>query len=110
MAAPAPDAVNIHVQGVPQFAGAHSSQTANVTFNYQVEQTLREIEGALPELPLDPESRDKAEGLLARLWRAVSNKTIDVATQSAAEALAPILTAAGSGLGQRLLELIRSAP
>jgi hypothetical protein len=97
--------IHIHTSySVVQVAGAHSSQSAQLTLNHsKVIQILNEIERELPKLKLAPGEREEANGLVASLRKALRDLP-GAGARAIGGALAAILTSAGSELGKRLLD------
>lgn len=94
---------------IVQIAGDNSTQTAHQTIDQsQLTQILDQIDQELETVTIDPAQKKEAKGLVSAL-RGYAGKAFDAAGRAISGALASILTAVGSDLGQSLLKLIGTA-
>jgi hypothetical protein len=105
---PSQPATIIHANySIVQVAGAHSSQTANLSIDQsQITTLLDQIERELPQLELETGKRDEAIGILGALREALLHKLPAAGVRVLAAGLSGIITEAGSELGKRLLEAL----
>lgn len=101
-------ALMIHANyGVIQVAGDNSNQTASMTLSdHSITALLNEIDVALPGLPLDDRAKTEAKALLQSLADGIRTKLNDAGMRAIGAALAGVLIAAGSDLGQRLMRAL----
>ena len=90
---------------IVQIAGANSTQSAQLTVDQsKVSQVIAEIERELPTLDLQKVQRSEATELLADLKKLIAEKVIGAAARAIGAALAAIIKAGGSKLGEVLLD------
>jgi hypothetical protein len=95
---------------IVQIAGANSTQSAQLTVDQsKVSQVIAEIERELPTLDLQKVQRSEATELLAHLKKLVAEKVIGAAARAIGAALAAIIKAGGSKLGEVLLDHLHIA-
>jgi len=90
---------------IVQVAGANSTQSAQLIIDQsKISQVIAEIERELPTLNLQNVQRSEATDLLAHLKKLIAENVIGAATRAIGAALAAIIKAGGSKLGEVLLD------
>jgi hypothetical protein len=96
---------------VVQVAGANSTQSAQLAVDQsQITNVMEQIEKELPTLNLEPHERQEAKDLLGSLRKEISDKLPGAAARAIGAALAAIIMAGGSELGQVLLDVLHINP
>jgi hypothetical protein len=96
---------------VVQVAGAGSTLTASLQVDQSsIEAVLKQIEAELPKLPINPATREQAEGLVASLRQGLAAKIGHAGLRAIGAALTGILSGAGSALGKGLAGLLGIGP
>ena len=105
---PSPAPITIHANySIVQVAEANSTQSAQLSIDQsRVSQVLDQIDKELPSLNLQPAERSEASALLGSLRKLITEKLSSAAVRAIGAALAAIITAGGSALGQALLDLL----
>jgi hypothetical protein len=103
---PAPITINANYS-IVQVAGANSTQSAQLSIDQsKVSHVIDQIEKELPSLNLQPVERAEASDLLTSLRKLITEKLPGAAARAVGAALAAIITAGGSKLGEILLSLL----
>jgi hypothetical protein len=102
--APSPITIEAHYS-IVQVAGANSTQSAQLSIDQsKVSQVIDQIERELPSLNLQKAERSEAAELLTHLRKLIAENVLGAATRAIGAALAAIIKAGGSKLGEVLLD------
>ena len=104
----APQSITVHANySTVQIAGANSSQSATNTIQQNdLSGLLSQIEASIPSLEVGEAVKQEAKGLLDALKSGMAGKLADAGMRAIGAALASILVAAGSPLGQSLQQAL----